>query len=318
MAALQFLAVILHYLPDFKKQVADVTVRAEMAEQAPTPQAPAVASQNPSSVPAAPPIPQADLKRAQSLFNDAKQAFRVGEYDTTMKKLQDIEGLLPGDPAVLQLKAAVLERQDQYADAIDALNEALQYRDLAPPDRAQIQKKIGQLSQFLASRPAPPASAGTRDATTRDMAGVEDSMRDTSGLRPGADLGIVDIRVKDSTADSRNLQVSFKSRPGTTISVEDVRVVAYFYEESADGMVDLVASTPASLWLSPPVNWKDDEPELLNLRYTLSKDSQADGRKYYGYVVGVYYKNELQDFRADPPKLLKDFPLSLLLNSKDQ
>jgi hypothetical protein len=29
--------------------------------------------------------------------------------------------------------------------------------------------------------------------------------------------------------------------------------------------------------------------------------------------VGVYYNNELQDFRADPASLAKDFPLQLYL-----
>ena len=39
----------------------------------------------------------------------------------------------------------------------------------------------------------------------------------------------------------------------------------------------------------------------------------ASGRKYFGYIVGVYYNNELQDFRADPASLAKDFPLQLYL-----
>ena len=39
----------------------------------------------------------------------------------------------------------------------------------------------------------------------------------------------------------------------------------------------------------------------------------APGRKHFGYIVGVYYHNELQDFRADPASLAKDFPLQLYL-----
>jgi hypothetical protein len=103
--------------------------------------------------------------------------------------------------------------------------------------------------------------------------------------------------------------------------VQDVKIHVYFYEQSEDGDVVLTESKVISQWLSPPVDWTANEPELLEVQYTLpdsglpgsAAENGAPGKKYFGYLVGVYYNNELQDFRADPASLAKDFPLQLYL-----
>lgn len=311
-AAVQFIAVIAHYLPDFRKSLADTSLRAQEVQQAPTPQA---ASPQTSSTAAAPPVPAGDLQRAKKLFDEANQGFRIGDYDATMKKLDEIEVILPGDPAVLQLKSLVYERQGQMGVAIEALEGARRYPGLPPQDLDRIEKKIAQLRMFMNSGiggDTAPSRPVDSMGTTENIADGP-TIRDPVGLPAGADLGIIDIRVKEGKPDTKSLQVSVKSRPGKAIGVQDVKILVYFYEESMDGEVDLTKSKVVSEWLSPPVNWADNEPELLSVQYLLSPDDKAEGRKYHGYVMGVYYNGELQDFRAEPSELAKNFPLPLLL-----
>ena len=103
--------------------------------------------------------------------------------------------------------------------------------------------------------------------------------------------------------------------------MQDVKIHVYFYEQMEDGEVVLTESKVVPQWLSPPVDWAASEPELLEVQYTMPEsglpgsaaDSGSPGRKFVGYIVGVYYNNELQDFRADPASIAKDFPLQLYL-----
>jgi hypothetical protein len=100
-----------------------------------------------------------------------------------------------------------------------------------------------------------------------------------------------------------------------------VKIHVYFYEQNEDGDVVLTESKVVPQWLSPPVDWASNEPELLEVQYTMPDSdlpgsaaaTGAPGRKYYGYIVGVYYNGELQDFRADPASIARDFPLQLYL-----
>jgi hypothetical protein len=69
------------------------------------------------------------------------------------------------------------------------------------------------------------------------------------------------------------------------------------------------------------VNWNDSDIEILEVDYAAStpnpKQKHPENRKYFGYIVRVYYKNELQDMRADPLKLLKQYPPPLTLTNED-
>jgi hypothetical protein len=41
--------------------------------------------------------------------------------------------------------------------------------------------------------------------------------------------------------------------------------------------------------------------------------ASSNPNTFYGYVIGIYYNGELQDSRAVPVKLVRDFPPPLFL-----
>jgi hypothetical protein len=307
-AIIQLLAVAWHYIPLVRQQVAQ-TAEAQAASQQPA----AVSAQQ---TPQPTPTPSAETRKVQKLIADADRSLRVGDFEAALKLLDELGKLMPGDPSVLLRKAQVLERLDQPAETVVVLEEALKYPGLPEEVRTQAQAKIDQLSQSLAARPSTPQDVAP---ALPDAAGAD--IRDDVGLQPGASLGIVDARLRDGKTGTKSLMLAVKSRPGSSINVQDVKIHVYFYEQTEDGEVVLTESKVVPQWLSPPVDWTANEPELLEVQYTMPESglpgsaagSATSGRKFFGYIVGVYYNDELQDFRADPASVAKDFPLQLYL-----
>ena len=304
---IQLLAVAWHYIPAARQQVAETAEpQATSQEAAPTPAQQAQP----------PPVPSAEARKAQKLLADVDRSSRVGDFEAALKTLDELGKLLPGDPGVLLRKALVLERLEQSAEAIVVLEEILKYPGLPPEIRSQAQAKLDALAQALA-----PAGETPRDVAPAAPESARADIRDDIGLQPGASLGIVDDRLRDGKPGTKSLRLAVKSRPASSINVQDVKIHVYFYEQNEEGETVLTESKVISQWLSPPVDWTANEPELLEVQYTLpdsglpgsAAENGAPGKKYFGYVVGVYYNNELQDFRADPASLAKDFPLHLYL-----
>jgi len=312
-AVIQLCALAWHYSKFVKEQM--LSAAAEAREEVVAP--PIVLALEP--VATADPADPAELIRAQQLFADADRHFRVGEFEKALATLDQVDAVMPGDPSVSLRKAEILEKLDRPAEAMVALEEALNVPALPPNIRAQAGKKMALLAQQIG------ASERTNSAAGPDQTAVvdenRDSMRDPIGLQPGADLGIVDTLLQDGTTGMKRLRVAVKSRPGVEIKVPEVRIYIYFYEEGENGGIVITDSRVKTEWLSPPVNWAADEPELLLGQYILpesglpgsSTANGAPGRKYHGYIVAVYYHQELQDFRSEPATLAKEFPVPLYL-----
>lgn len=318
LAIVQLIAVILHFGPMVGQQISDTALAASRQSEtraSTAASAPSQADLPPSQSTKAPAISATDGQQVRDLCDEAAGKLRVGEYDAALKSLDEAEAIVPGDPTVLWLKAKAFEGSDQPGEALAALEAASRYPDLPPQVRANLQKDMNRLSQLVDAAP----SARSRPAQPSALeSGGEQELRE-NGLQPGSSLGIVDIRLRDVKVGIKGLKVAVKARPGSTINVKDVKLLAFFYEQTEDGEIQLTESKVVPQWLSPPIDWAGNDFELLELQYTTPEASgDTTGRKYFGYVVGIYYNNELQDFRADPGKLAKDFPLPLYLKQGNE
>lgn len=304
-AVIQIFAVIVRY-----GEAASKLIKESAIANSPTN---ANALPEPSATPFRPSGPAASTANGQQieqLLNEAGRLFRLGDFEASLKVTQQLETLAPGDPKMLMVKAALMEKLDQPAEAVVLYEEVLRTPGLPPDSRAAVKKQIDLLSESLGSAPSLGSKGGL---STREL--PEDSgerLTDPNGIRPGATLGIIDIRAKEVKRGKKTLGVSVKSMPKAEIAGDKVKILAYFYEETEDGDKVLTDSRIDSQWMSPPIDWADNEPEILDLEYTLPEFAGAEaGRKYLGYVVGLYYNGELQDYRADPPSLGRLFPLPL-------
>ena len=116
----------------------------------------------------------------------------------------------------------------------------------------------------------------------------------------------------------------------------------YFYDTVDDKDIKLTDAEVTYEWLTPNHDWAGSDPEMLAVTYTRPKSNvlspeaalsaaaaavnpgkkspaskpgpakagESGRRKYLGYIVRVYYHNQLQAVRADPARLLKLYPPS--------
>lgn len=300
-AAFQILAVVNYYLPTVARELTSA------AQEKPAPQTAAVPQQEQQVKPFRPSIrqPTAEEQQVALMLTEADRMYRVGDYENMLDILTKADQITP-DAAGVQLRLAqVYERLDRIPDASASYSALLKHSDLPPSLRSQAEKKIKGFESTLATQ-QPEAKA---DAVPNAAVGAGPAVREDNGLQPGSVLGITDVRIREDKPGFKNLRVAVKSRQGSEISPVDVKIFVYFYEKTSDGEIVLTESTPVTQWIGTDVDWKTDEPELLDVEYTMPEA----GREYYGYVVAVYYNKELQDSQADPGPLAEQFEIPLYL-----
>lgn len=135
-----------------------------------------------------------------------------------------------------------------------------------------------------------------------------------NNVQPGASLSIIDIRHTHGSLGEQALKIAIKSQTQEPISIPDVKVQVYFYDQQGPEIVPSKAPV-TSRWLRSPVEWKDGEPEILEVVY---QPESASAEFYYvGYIIAVYYKGELQSYRADPVSLTSRFPIKVFIGPSE-
>jgi hypothetical protein len=171
------------------------------------------------------------------------------------------------------------------------------------------QPTAAQLTHALEAESLPPLNG---EVTTPDTpltpAASNAQPKDTSVL------GIVSARLEGSDEGSRKLTITIKADPKVPIDVPQVKVQVYFYDTDGSEITPSKAQVTSN-WTSPPVDWKNGEMEILEVRYL--SDSADSSIHFAGYVVAIYYKGDLQDFRSEPGMLTKQFPLKYFIGSEE-
>src|SRR5437868_5726205 len=116
--------------------------------------------------------------------------------------------------------------------------------------------------------------------------------------------------INDPKAQSHfNLKVGVKPRPGTP-NGHAVRIVVSFYDLTKDNKMMPTNAQIGYHWLTSANGWAEAAPRFLEATYVRPKTQTffADGRRYGGFTVRVYFDGQLQDSRASAPHLLTLFP----------
>ncbi len=316
---LQFLMVAWYFLPILREKVVE---SATVASVQPATESPTVPAGNPAKPERTehPQVAPALVQKINRLVADSDRSFRVGDYESSLKGINEAAALLPDDPGILLRRARLLESMQQPAEAAADYARVAGLPNLAAELRTQAEKKLAQLGGAVSGTPASAPGQAMNDAPQGS------DVRDEIGLQPGSSLGITDTRLRDGSPGTKVLRIAIKARPKTNVDTRQMKLHVFFYEQDESGEIQLTESQVASQWISPPVNWADNEPELLDVTYILpdsnlpgsAASNGSPGRKFVGYIVGVYYNGELQDTQADPGTLAKKFPLPLYLKQEAQ
>ena len=117
-----------------------------------------------------------------------------------------------------------------------------------------------------------------------------------------------------------------------------MKILVFLYDIVNDKDIKLTDADVSNEWVTPKHDWSDTNPEVLLVRYVRAKtggalsesslseaaakvrpgqkgrSSKSSGdlgqRKYLGYIVRMYYDDDLQAVQAEPSRLLQQFPPS--------
>lgn len=186
---------------------------------------------------------------------------------------------------------------------VDFMVEADEVGKAAPPLDAPASSETG-----LAASPSDPAIGASNQIA----------------FRPGSLLGITDLQLRDSFDDNsptKELRFTVQARTGESIDPHQVRVNVTFYDNNGSQIVRTMSHV-RSVWLTPPVDWESDGRETLEVICDVLRFGPRGGPPpgvYFGYVVDLYYRGELQETRAEPADLKELFrPTSLDANQTAQ
>lgn len=122
-------------------------------------------------------------------------------------------------------------------------------------------------------------------------------------------LDTVETEPKPMPADPVEIRKDFvlkKNNASLTIDPGKVRVQLFFYDRLPDGR--LIRAPIDARFLSSTVDWEERPSEVLRARYFKSDAAGDEERSYYGYLLRIFYEDELQDEHASPVSLLRIFP----------
>jgi len=225
--------------------------------------------------------------QVSDMVEQAKELRDRGDTGTALIRLREAQVIAPRNPQVIAELASTYESMGQSEKAMEYWRHIYDMGENAGVYYTAAAAKIN---------PAPAAAA-----------------QDVSGIQPGMMLGILDITKEDrddpDAARHLILHIPIKARPDSEINVRDVVVQVFFYDLLPDASVVQTSADVKPRWSTAPVDWSDSSFEILDVEYVLPKSkTPAEARQYFGYIARVYYKGELQDWRANPAKLRDMYP----------
>ncbi len=152
-------------------------------------------------------------------------------------------------------------------------------------------------------------------ATTKEVGGTPSSTQ----IAEGKSLAIGSPTIQDDadpgSAKRFLLRVPVRARAGEKIIAREMKVFVLFYDKVGSKEIGRTLANVNNRWATPPTDWADGESETLEVTYDLPMSAvRSEPREYYGYIVRVYYKGELQDTQAEPAALNQKFPAPFQLS----
>jgi len=301
--------------------------------------APSVSSQRPAPAPVQPAVSQqaAAPAASPSLVDQLlREGIELRDRGDTTNAIDRLEEALDSEPNNATVLAEIAKTYDlmQLYDRANEMWRRLQ--EMGPSAGAAYELADQRLKLGV---PAP----GTADAGIANSSAGAAEPKDVGGTREGSVMGITQVKTTEApdpdAETSLALQIGIKKQPGTTIDHMKVKILVEFYDTVGDKDIKLTDADVNYEWLTPKHDWTDTNPEVLSVKYVrpkmggassesslveeaamarpgrkarATKGSAANGaqRKYLGYIVRVYYNDELQAVQAEPSRLLQLFPPS--------
>lgn len=281
------------------------------------------------------------LSTAERLLKEATELRDRGDTTNALARLQDAAQSDPKNANVLAQMAMIYES----IQLPERSNETWRKIQEIGPSAGALYELA---DMKLKSGVAPPATTATGPGLAGvSPLDAGNTRNDSDGIPDGSTFGITEVTATDAPdADSETnmkLKIAVKARPNTPIDHTKVKIQVFFYDTLDNKEVILTDADVSYEWLTPHHDWKATNPEVLAVTYLRAKNKplspdaalsaaaaaitpggkkksstkkepsaelpgEGGDRKYLGYIVRIYYNDQLQAVRADPTKLLNLFP----------
>jgi tetratricopeptide (TPR) repeat protein len=297
--------------------------------------APAASSPSAAAQPSVPPPPAVTSPApsiVDQLLQEGKEFREKGDTTNALARFQEALDSEPDNAGVLQETALTYESMQMFDRANDLWRRIKQ---ISPSDSATYALADRRLKVGV---PAPPAVEPSGAPAETDVP----ARKDVGGNADGPIMGISDVKTKETSdpevETNLALEIGIKKQPGAVIDHNKVKILVFLYDIVNDKDIKLTDADVSNEWVTSKHDWSDPNPEVLLVRYVraktggaLSESSLSEAaakvrpgqkgrgskgsadigqRKYLGYIVRVYYGDDLQAVQAEPARLLQQFPLS--------
>jgi tetratricopeptide (TPR) repeat protein len=256
-----------------------------------------------------------------------------GDTTNAIARLQEALDSDPSNTAVLEELAKTYESM-QLLDRANEVWRKLQ--EMGPSAGAAYELANQRLKLGV-------PALGTAESGIASSSTEAAEHKDIGGNPEGSIMGITEVKTTETpdpdAEKNMALQVGIKKQPGTSIDHDKVKIFVRFYDTVGDKDIKLTDADVNYEWLTPKHDWTETNPEVLAVKYVRAKagsvssdssladaaatvrpgqkgrgakGSAADSgrRKYLGYIIQIYYDDELQAVQAEPSRLLQLFPPS--------
>ncbi len=274
--------------PDFTLDPLDV---------APAPPRVAPAPPKPTPIPAQTtrPLEPQSAERFDELLEQGKMLRERGDTGAALTKFREAQG--------------------QDARSPRALAEiAVTYEKMGLADRANEQWKriydLGETAGVLYAAAEAKLRAAQANDLARAVAQAGPAQDEISGIARSATLGLLEIKMEEAKEAGISkkflLRVPIKARPGVRVDANEMRIKVFFYDMVDSARTEITAANVSSRWSTAPPDWADSDIEELEVTYELPAEKL--NRKYFGYLVWLYYKGALQAATGMPDSLMQKSP----------
>jgi tetratricopeptide (TPR) repeat protein len=282
------------------------------------------------------PAPAAVTSPAPSLVDqllqEGKELGQRGDTTNALARFQEALDSEPDNTDILKEMAQTYEAMQLFDRANDVWRRI---KTISPSDSATYELADRRLKVGV------PTAATTEPGTTNAETDVP-PRKDIGGNADGPVMGISDVKTTvtpDADAETNlALEIGIKKEPGAVVDHDKVKILVFLYDIVNDKDIKLTDADVTNEWLTPKHDWSETNPEVLLVRYVraktggaLSESSLSEAaakvrpgqkgrvskgatnmgqRKYLGYIVRVYYGDDLQAVQAEPSRLLQQVPPS--------
>lgn len=247
----------------------------------------------------APAMPEPEqAARFKETISRGKLLRESGDMSTALTRFREAAAMDPKSPEAIFEIALTLEKMQLGEKAAEQWRRIFDMGETAGAYYTTAEARLNQAKQQM--------------ITTLPTAAAESE----EGIAPGKTLGLVNVVTEEqddrSAAKHLTLRIPIKARAREKVDVRDLTIQVLFYDIVDNQNLVQTTANVSSRWTTAPADWLDSNIETLEVDYQLpqpdAKAARRENRKYFGYLIRVYYKGELQAGTGEPERLLQQFP----------